>query len=160
MPDLLQPIINEPLKKNRWLAIFPSELGIQSWMLSSGQRPSFEGGETEIPFLDTSIFVAGRFTWNSIDITLRSYFGPSTTQAVMEWLRTIHESSTGRSGYQAGYKKQIFLVMLDPTGVAVEKWLLDGTFITNVNFGDLSMDDDGVADITLTLRFDRAINLF
>jgi hypothetical protein len=50
--------------------------------------------------------------------------------------------------------------MLDPTGVVVEKWLLDGTMLTNVGFGDLSMDDDGIAEITATLRFDRAILLF
>jgi hypothetical protein len=31
--------------------------------------------------------------------------------------------------------------MLDPTGVVVEKWLLDGTMLTNVGFGDLAMDD-------------------
>ena len=48
----------------------------------------------------------------------------------------------------------------DRLSVVVEKWLLDGTMLTNVSFGDLSMDDDGIADITATLRFDRAILLF
>jgi len=32
--------------------------------------------------------------------------------------------------------------------------------LTNVRFGELSMDDDSIADITATLRFDRAILLF
>jgi hypothetical protein len=32
--------------------------------------------------------------------------------------------------------------------------------LTNVGFGDLGMDDDGIAQITATLRFDRAILLF
>ena len=50
--------------------------------------------------------------------------------------------------------------MLDPTGVVIEKWLLQQTMLTNVNFGDLSFDDDGIADITADLRFDRAILLF
>jgi hypothetical protein len=50
--------------------------------------------------------------------------------------------------------------MLDPTGVVVEKWLLDGTMLTNVGFGDLAMDDDSIAEVTTTLRFDRAILLF
>ena len=50
--------------------------------------------------------------------------------------------------------------MLDPTGVVVEKWKLEGTMITNVNFGDLSMDDDSLADITADLRPDRCILLF
>jgi hypothetical protein len=46
------------------------------------------------------------------------------------------------------------------TGVVVEKWLLDGTMLTNVGFGDLAMDDDSIAEVTTTLRFDRAILLF
>jgi len=32
--------------------------------------------------------------------------------------------------------------------------------LTNINFGDLSMDDDGIADIQATLRFARALNIF
>jgi hypothetical protein len=47
--------------------------------------------------------------------------------------------------------------MLDPTGVVIEKWLLDGTIVTS--FGDLSLMDDGI-EIIVTLRFDRAILLF
>jgi hypothetical protein len=37
-----------------------------------------------------------------------------------------------RMGYAAGYKKDVDLEMLDPTGVAVEKWILQGCFLTNV----------------------------
>ena len=50
--------------------------------------------------------------------------------------------------------------MLDPTGVVIEKWVLQGTMLTNVQFGDLAMDDDSIADITADLRFDRAILVF
>ncbi len=78
----------------------------------------------------------------------------------MEWVRLHSESITGRQGYAAGYKKDVELEMLDPTGVVIEKWVLQGTMLTNVGFGELSMDDDSIADITATLRFDRAILLF
>jgi hypothetical protein len=78
----------------------------------------------------------------------------------MEWVRLHSESITGRQGYAAGYKRPVELEMLDPTGVVVEKWLLDGTMLTNVGFGDLAMDDDSIAEVTTTLRFDRAILLF
>ena len=88
------------------------------------------------------------------------YVGPSASQAIMEWVRLGSESVTGRQGYAAGYKKDVELEMLDPTGVVVEKWVLQGTMLTTVNFGDLSMDDDSIADITADLRFDRAILLF
>jgi len=162
MADLLQkmPLTYEPKRKNRWLFRFPAELGIQEWWLASGARPSIEQGETEIQFLNTSTWVVGRFTWASIDLTLRDPIGPSAAQAVMEWVRLHSESITGRQGYAAGYKKNVEVEMLDPTGVVIEKWQLQSTMLTNVNFGDLSMDDDAIADITATLRFDRAILVF
>ena len=162
MADLLMkmPLPYEPKKKNRWLITFPADLGIQQWWLASASRPSITQNEVEIPFLNTSTWVIGRFTWESIDVTFRDPIGPSAAQAIMEWVRLHSESITGRQGYAAGYKRPVELEMLDPTGVVIEKWLLDGTMLTNVGFGDLSMDDDGIAEITATLRFDRAILLF
>lgn len=162
MSDLLMkmPVPYEPKKKNRWLMRFPAELGIQQWWLQSASRPTIEQNEVEIPFLNTSTWVIGRFTWNSIDVVMRDAIGPSTAQAIMEWVRLQSESVTGRQGYAAGYKKDIEIEMLDPTGVVIEKWQLQGTMLTNVNFGELSMEDDGIADITATLRFDRAILIF
>jgi len=162
MSDLLlkMPIPYEPKKKNRWLLTFPADLGIQQWWLSSASRPSITQNEVELPFLNTSTWVLGRFTWEAIDVTFRDTIGPSATQAIMEWVRLHSESTTGRQGYAVGYKRPVELEMLDPGGVVIEKWLLDATMLTNVSFGELSMDDDGVAEITASLRFDRAINLF
>jgi len=162
MSDLLMsmPMPYEPKKKNRWLFRSPDELGIQEWWLSSASRPTIEQSEVEIQFLNTSTWVLGRFVWNAIDITLRDPIGPSAAEAVMEWVRLHSESITGRQGYAAGYKKLVEIEMLDPTGVVIEKWQLQGTMLTTVGFGDLSYDDDGIADISATLRFDRAILLF
>lgn len=163
MADLLMkmPTPYEPKKKNRWLIRFPSVLGIQEWWLASASRPSITQNPVEIPFLNTSTWVVGRFTWDAIDITFRDPIGPSAAQAIMEWVRLESESITGRQGYAAGYKKDlVFIEMLDPTGVVIEKWQLQGSMLTNVSFGDLSMDDDGLAEITASLQMDRAILLF
>jgi hypothetical protein len=162
MADLLMkmPTPYEPKRKNRWLLRFPSDLGIQEWWLSSASRPTITQSDVEVPFLNTSTYVLGRFTWETIDVTFRDAIGPSTTQAIMEWVRLGSESITGRQGYAAGYKRDIYLEMLDPTGVVIEKWEMQGTMLTTVNFGDLGMDDDGIAEVTATLRFDRAILLF
>ena len=78
----------------------------------------------------------------------------------MEWVRLHAESVTGRMGYAAGYKKNLELEMLDPTGVVVEKWILEGCLITKISGGDLSMDDDGLAEISLGIQMDRAILVF
>ena len=159
MSDLLlkMPLNYEPLRKNRWLLRFPADLGIQEWWLKGAKRPSIKQEGKEIPFLNTSTWVVGRYTWDEMQITLRDPIGPSASQAVMEWVRLHSESVTGRQGYAAGYKRDVELEMLDPTGVVVSKWILKNTMVTSADFGDLDYSQDDLAEITLNLRFDYAI---
>lgn len=159
MSDLLQkmPLTFEPKRKNRWVLRFPSDLGISEWMLSSTQRPRCTVNNTEIQFLNTSTYVAGRYTWGQINATLRDPIAPSAAQAIMEWHRLCAESVTGRMGYAAGYKRDVELEMLDPTGVVIEKWILKNCWMSEVSGGDLSYGDDAVAEMTITLVMDYAI---
>jgi hypothetical protein len=162
MADLLMkmPVPYEPKRQNRFIVRFPSSLGINEWFVESAARPSIKINATEIPFLNTSTYVAGRFIWNSIQVKFRDPIGPSASQALMEWVRLCAESVTGRMGYAAGYKQNVDLEMLDPTGVVVEKWILEGTFLTDVNFGSLAYNQDSLADITATLQMDRCILVY
>lgn len=159
MSDLLikMPLNYEPLRKNRWLLRFPSDLGIQEWWCASANRPQIQQEDTEIQFLNTSTYVVGRYHWETIEVTLRDPIGPSASQAVMEWIRLHSESVTGRQGYAIGYKRDIELEMLDPTGVVVSKWILKNTMCTTANFGDLDYSSSDLATIQITLRFDYAI---
>jgi hypothetical protein len=63
-------------------------------------------------------------------------------------------------GYAAGYKKNVDLEMLDPTGVVVEKWILEGTFLTDINFDTLNYSQDGLATISCQMRMDRCILVY
>ena len=162
MADLLMkmPVPFEPKRANRFILRFPSSLGINEWYVITAKRPHATIKEVEIPFLNTSTWVAGRFLWDALEITFKDPIGPSASQALMEWFRLHAESVTGRMGYAAGYKKNVELEMLDPTGVVVEKWILEGCFITDLNFGDLDYGKDDVASITCKLRMDRCILVY
>ena len=162
MADLLMkmPIPYEPKRQNRFILRFPSSLGINEWFVESAKRPSIKIASTEIQFLNTSTYVAGRFNWDEISVKFRDPIGPSAAQALMEWVRLHAESVTGRMGYAAGYKKDIELEMLDPTGVVVEKWIIQGCFLTSLNFGDLNYSQDELATIDASLRMDRCIQVY
>lgn len=162
MADLLSKISTpfEPLRKNRFILRFPSSLGINEWYVTSTSRPTVTINSVEVPFLNTSTYVAGRFNWETIDATFKDPIGPSASQALMEWVRLCAESVTGRMGYSAGYKKDIDLELLDPPGGVVQKWRLEGVFITSANFGSLDYSDDAIADIAVTLRPDRCILVY
>lgn len=162
MADLLMkmPIPYEPKRMNRFILRFPSSLGINEWFVESASRPHIKINSVEIPFLNTSTYVAGRFNWEPINVKFRDPIGPSAAQALMEWVRLHAESVTGRMGYMAGAAKNVDLEMLDPTGVVVEKWILEGVFLTDVAFGDLAYSDDKLATIAATLRPQRCILVY
>lgn len=159
MSDVLSriPLVYEPLKKNRFILRFPSDLGLQEFTLESAQRPTLTVNSVEIPFLDAKTYVAGAYSWGEITVSFRDVIGPSTSQAIMEWDRLCAESVSGRMGYAAGYKRDVELEMLDPNKTVIQKWILVNAWITQSNFGELSMSDDAIATITITLRPDYCI---
>jgi hypothetical protein len=162
MADLLMkmPIPYEPKRQNRFILRFPSTLGINEWFVESTSRPKMTIGATEIQFLNTSTWVAGRFNWGEISVKFRDPIGPSASQALMEWVRLCAETVTGRMGYAAGYKKNVDLELLDPTGVVVEKWILEGAWLSSVDFGSLAYNSENIAEINATLRPDRCILVY
>jgi len=162
MADLLMkmPIPYEPKQNHRWILRFPSSLGINEWFVQTTSRPKMTVNNTPIKFLNTNTNVATDFKWEPISVTFLDPIGPSATQAIMEWIRLCAESVTGRMGYAAGYKRDIFLSLLDPTGVVIEKWVLKNTFLTKVDFQGLSYSEDGLVTIQASLRPDYCVLLY
>ena len=159
MADMLRPvpIDIEPKRQNRWVLEFPADLEFTEWMVQTASRPTATIDSTEIPFMNTTTYVAGRATWEEMSVSFIDPIGPSATQKVIQWIRQCIEYSTGRMGYATNYKKNLVLKMLDPAGETVEKWLIEGAFITSANFGDLDYSAAELATVELSLRFDRAI---
>ena len=151
------PFEYEPKRVNRFYAEFPDELGIEVWKVQKFKRPSMKINSVEIPYMNEMNYVAGRYTWNSMSITFIDPIGPSTSQQLMEWVRLHAESLTGRMGYASGYKKNILLKELDPTGLEVSKFFLEQCMITSIDFGDNDHGSDELSNITLEIQPWRCI---
>lgn len=151
------PVEQEPKLKNRYILEFPTELDIESYLVQTSARPKLETENTEIPFMNTSTWVAGRSVWQTMDIEFIDVIGPSTSQKVMEWVRLHFEPSTGRMGYAVGYKKNLVLKQLDPPGVGIEKWTLVGCQITNTDFTDNDYSSSDFQKVSITIQPDRCI---
>jgi hypothetical protein len=151
------PFEYEPKRANRFFAEFADELGVEVWKVQKFKRPSMKINKVEIDYMNEKNYVAGRYTWDSMSITFLDPIGPSTSQQLMEWVRLHAESLTGRMGYAAGYKKNILLKSLDPTGVEVEKWFLEQCMITSIDFGENDYGNDELTNITLEIQPWRCI---
>lgn len=146
------PVNYEPLRPNRFVLEFPTELNIESFLVQMVKRPQISINNTKIEYLNTSSYVAGRYEWSEFEIEFIDHIGPSTSQKIMEWLRLEAESVTGRMGYAFGYKKDLVLKALDPTLVAVQKWVMKECMITNVDFGNNDHSDDAIQKVKVTLQ--------
>lgn len=144
----------EPKTKNRFIMYMN---GIPSYMIKKINRPSVEFGDVDIHHINTKRKLKGKINWGDFTMTLHDPVVPSGAQAVMEWVRTAHESVTGRDGYSAFYKRDLQFEVLGPVGDIIEEWVLKGAYIKSANFGDMDWSDDQPTEIELTLRIDYAI---
>lgn len=159
MSEMLRgiPFDYEPKRENRFFLEFPTELGIEVWKVQEVKKPTVKINSVEVPYLNTSNWVSGRYTWDEMDIVLIDTIGPSTSQQVMEWVRLHVESLTGRGGYKSGSAKDLIIKALDPTGVPVEHWTLEQCIVTNADFGSFKHDSDALSTITITIQPFRCI---
>ena len=143
----------EPKLQNRFILTID---GVPSYTVKASGRPQIQFEEIELRHMNTSRYIAGKGTWQPLDVVLYDPIVPS----VMEWVRLSHESVTGRDGYSDFYKKDIVINTLGPVGDKVEEWQLKGAFIQTANFGELSFDNVAPVEITLTMRYDYAVLQF
>jgi hypothetical protein len=144
----------EPKVSNRFIMEIN---GIESYIIKTANRPTFTSEPVVLDHINVQRKIKGKSTWDDVNITLYDPIVPSGAQQVMEWIRTSHESLTGRDGYAAFYKKDITFFLLGPVGDKVEQWTLKGAFITSANFGELDWASNDPLSIELTLTYDYAI---
>ena len=147
----------EPKRKFRW--VFAVE-GIDAFLMKTAARPTINTGETEVPYINSTRYLAGKTKFDAVSVTLYDPIAPSGAQQVMEWVRTHFESVSGRSGYADFYKRDCQLKLLDPVGTVVELWDMKGCFLTSAAFGDLDYGTEDPTEISLTIRFDNCVLQF
>ena len=120
----------EPKMKNRFIMNID---GIDSYLIKTANRPTISFEPVTLDHINVKRKLKGKGEWQDVEITMYDPIVPSGAQQVMEWVRTSHESLTGRDGYADFYKKDVNFFMLGPVGDKIEQWTLKGAFITSAN---------------------------
>jgi len=144
----------EPKVQNRFILQID---GIPSFIMKKVSRPQIECGEVVLDHINIIRKVKGKCKWGDITMTLYDPIVPSGAQAVMEWVRTQHESVTGRDGYADFYKKDFDIFVLGPVGDKIENWKVKGAYIKTAQFGDLDWSTETQVEIQLTLGVDYCV---
>ena len=126
-------------------------------------RPSVTFEEVEIPVYNSRAYLAGRHTFEPITLNLREDVNNSVQKLVGEQLQKqfdFFEMSTAASGID--YKFTTRIEVLDGGNGAntpniLETFELYGCFIQNANYNQLTYSANDPVSITLSIRFDNAI---
>jgi len=144
----------EPKVQNRFILQID---GIPSFLCKKVSRPQIECGEVVLSHINIIRKLKGICKWNDITLTMYDAIVPSGAQAVMEWVRTSHESVTGRDGYADFYKKNFDMFVLGPVGDKIEQWTVHGAYIKTAQFGDMDWSTETAVEIQLTLGLDYCV---
>lgn len=126
-------------------------------------RPSVDFAPIVIPVYNSRVKIAGRPTWQAINVVFRDDISGAVSKLVGEQLQKqfdFMEQSSAASG--TDYKFKTIIEMLDggngaSTPIVLEKWEVYGCYLENANYNSLSYSTNDAATVTLSIRYDNAI---
>ena len=127
-------------------------------------RPNIEFQEVEIHRYNSTAYVAGKHTYQPINLTLEDDITGLASYAVQGQLETqkrligadlpgqwLNSAATG-----SDYKFGTIIEQLDGNEGVIETWKLEGCYIASANWGDLDYSASDAVTIQLSIRFDHA----
>ena len=126
-------------------------------------RPSVSFDDMTIDLYNSRVRLAGKHTWDDVTVELRDDASGAVAKLVGEQLQKqldFMEQSSASSGID--YKFVTRCEVLDGGNGAneptvLETWELYGCYLTTVNYNDLTYADSAPATVSLTIRFDNAV---
>ncbi len=126
-------------------------------------RPKVSFEEMEIPVYNSKVYLAGKYTWETMTLNLRDDASGNVQRLVGEQVQKqfdFMEQAAARSGID--YKFTTKIEVLDGGNGASAPSILEtfevyGCFIQNADYGDMNYATNEPAAVALTIRFDNAI---
>jgi len=125
-------------------------------------RPSVEFAEIPIPIYNSTIKLAGKYTWADVTCNIRDDASGAVSRLIGEQLQKqldFMEMASAASGID--YKFLTVFEVLDggngtAAPIALETWELYGCYLKSVNYNDLNYGTSEAATITMAITFDNA----
>jgi hypothetical protein len=126
-------------------------------------RPNLTFDDITLDVYNSKVYLPGKHTWEAITINLRDDVNNSVSKLVGEQVQKqfdFFEQASAASGID--YKFTTRIEMLDGGNGAtapgiLETWELYGSYVQSVNYNTLAYNTSEVATITLSIKYDNAI---
>ena len=126
-------------------------------------RPKVGFEEITVPIYNSTLYLAGKYTWETVTCNLRDDASGQVARLVGEQLQKqldFMEQASAASGIDYKFTTK-FEVLDGGNGVAtpnvLETWELYGCYLTTVNYNDATYAESQPMTISMTIRFDNAV---
>jgi hypothetical protein len=126
-------------------------------------RPSVTFEEITVPIYNSNLYLAGKYSWETITCNLRDDASGQVARLVGEQLQKqldFMEMASAASGIDYKFTTK-FEVLDGGNGVAqpnvLETWELYGCYLTSVNYNDATYSESAPMTIAMTIRYDNAV---
>ncbi len=138
--------------------------GVNALPPSKASRPSLSFKSTSFEHLNETIFFPIKPDWKPINLVL--FDTKCNMNPIWDnWITPMYNPKNNGLNYNYpideknfsnSFKKNATLKLYDGCGEIMESWVFENAYPEDINFDELSMEENGIVSITLTLRYDRA----
>jgi hypothetical protein len=126
-------------------------------------RPTVSFEAIDLPIYNSTIKLAGKYSWGDLTCNLRDDAGGNVSKLVGEQLQKqldFMEQSSASSGID--YKFLTRFEVLDGGNganepIALETWEIYGCYLSEVNYNNMDYGASEAVTISMTIRFDNAV---
>jgi hypothetical protein len=155
----------DPKRAYRFRVANENGLGIGSepkawWNVKRVDKPSYTVNTNQYQIINHKVNIPGIVTWNPITIEIADV--GRSIQELLKDLQTFGYSPEDLSkdkGLSKGSQytlKSFVIEQFDGNGKFLERWFLDGAFISDFKLSQLDYSSDEIITITLTITYDYA----
>jgi hypothetical protein len=129
------------------------------FMLVSFPLPKETTETSDINYFNQTIKVAGKTTFDNTTMVLRDAIEFDTERRFLNWRKRVYDPATGLMGLAADYKSEATVIEYTPNKEQYRKWRIIGCFPSGIDYGDLTYDDGGEKQLSITITYDYAYRM-
>ena len=154
-------ITSEPKRKYRFILELA---GIDSWVITKVDRPSFNITETEHTFYNHKFYYPGKVEWQTVSFSLVDPISPDATAYLVGILGACGYQVPSPFQYQSISKEaavnvlgEVKIKAKNAEGANVEVWTLKNAWVKNADMSDFDYTSDDMLTMSIELRYDYAL---
>jgi hypothetical protein len=159
--------ILHPKHKNRWRVTFAGMGGgFDSQPVSMQSikvdRPKLKFEKVTLHRYNSIAYIAAKHSWETMALTVQDDVLGTASRVIQaqlqkqQWLIGAEGQWMAAAGEGSLYKFSSDISMLDGNDQVIERWIVEGCWLENVEWGELVYESGDPVEIALTVSYDHA----